>query len=39
MQFDGFQVVFDPYNKQIRINLTGEQVERLDIWGWLRARR
>ena len=25
---DDFQLVFDEYNKQIRINLSGEQVEK-----------
>lgn len=25
---DDFQLVFDEYNKQIRINLSGDQVER-----------
>ncbi len=34
LQFDGFQVIFDPYNKQVRINLTGEQAERLANWEW-----
>ncbi len=39
LQFDECQVVFDAYNKQVRINLTGEQVERLVGWGWRDAGR
>jgi hypothetical protein len=34
LQFDAFQVVFDGYNMQLRINLTRNQVERLSAWGW-----
>jgi hypothetical protein len=34
LQFDAFQVVFDGYNMQLRINLTGRQVECLSAWGW-----
>jgi len=38
LQFDAFQVVFDGYNRQLRINLTGWQVARLSAWGWESAR-
>ncbi len=34
LQFDAHQVVLDGYNTQLRINLTGWQVERLSAWGW-----
>ena len=34
VQFDAFQVVLDVHNKQLRINLTPWQLERLLVWGW-----
>lgn len=34
LQFDAPQVVFDGYDMQLRINLTGWQVERLSAWRW-----
>jgi hypothetical protein len=34
IDFDDFQVIFDPHNKQIRINLTAQQAGRLAQWGW-----
>ncbi len=36
VEFDDFQVILDPYNKQIRINLSGEQVDRLLKWDGLK---
>jgi hypothetical protein len=34
IDLDDFQVVFDSHNKQIRINLSGQQTDRLKDWGW-----
>jgi len=34
MQFDDFQVVFDPERGEIRIGLSGQQVSYLKEWGW-----
>jgi hypothetical protein len=32
VDLDDFQVIFDPYNSQIRINLSGEQREQIKKW-------
>lgn len=36
IDLDDFQVVFDAEQKQVRANLSGEQVTRLKGWEWPR---
>jgi hypothetical protein len=36
LDLDDGQVYFDPTDKQIRINLTGEQTNQLNRFGWYR---
>jgi hypothetical protein len=34
IDLDDTQIIFDPGKQQIRINLSGQQVDRLKTWPW-----
>jgi hypothetical protein len=38
LDLDDYQLVFDAYNKQVRINLSGEQSATVSNWNWRPAK-